>query len=181
MTTPNPEATPEGNAQEPPATGTGDGTTEPAAGSQGGSQGGRSLDGLPAWAVDEIKSLRQESGSYRTKLRDTETERDGIRDTLTAQRRTEALAGLSTVLTDPEDVGRYVDTSQLVDDKGQPDPGKYRQAAEQLATDRPHLAPRKPAPPARSGGDFSAGTGETGPATGVEAARRRHRQAAGLD
>lgn len=175
MTDPNPDGNAAGTGADPATGGTGQPSTAP----EGGTQG-RNLDGLPDWARDEIKSLRSESGSYRTRLRDTETERDQLRDGLTTQRRTEALAGLSGLLADPEDVGRYVDTASLNGDDGMPDPGKYRAAAEQLAQDRPHLAPR-PALPGRTGGDFSGGPGQTGPATGVEAARARHRQAQGLD
>src|SRR5699024_9022916 len=79
---------------------------------------------------------------------------DKARSALTEIRRKEALAGLDGVLADPDDLGRFVDLDELVDDNGAPDAERYSEAARNLVEDKPHLGPRRPT---RSGSEMGAG------------------------
>lgn len=117
------------------------------------------VDSLPSWAQKVIGDLRSEAATNRKAATDAQTERDTYRDELAGIATKTALDGLTGILADPEDLARYVDTTALRGDDGKPDPGKYEQAARDLATERPHLGiPPKPA--GRSGGEVSGGRTE---------------------
>lgn len=45
----------------------------------------KSVGDLPKWAQDELSRARNDAASYRTKLRDTETARDGLQSSLDAE------------------------------------------------------------------------------------------------
>ena len=105
---------------------------------------------LSEYTQRQIKALRSEAANYRTKLREAEAERDALREDLANIRQKHALDSVADLLDDPEDLGRHLDLTTLVDDAGNADPDKYRQAAEQLVAERPRLAPA-PTPPASSG------------------------------
>ncbi|OZE79280.1 hypothetical protein CH304_20120 [Rhodococcus sp. 15-649-1-2] len=100
------------------------------------------ISSLPAWAQKIITDLRSEAAGYRQQATDLKAERDTLRTQANERATAEALAGLSKVLTDPEDLTRFVDTDTLLGDDGRPDPAKYLDAATTLAAERPHLAPR---------------------------------------
>ncbi|EYT65133.1 hypothetical protein H483_0102275 [Dietzia sp. UCD-THP] len=105
---------------------------------------------LPERTRAEIKSLRSEAARYRTRLREAEAELDSLKQDLSSFRSKQALDSVADLLDDPEDLGRHLDLTTLVDDTGTADPDKYRAAAEQLVADRPRLAPA-PTPPPSSG------------------------------
>ncbi|WP_072687792.1 hypothetical protein [Rhodococcus marinonascens] len=94
---------------------------------------------LPEWAQKMIGDLRSEAAEHRQSTKSAETERDGLRDELSSIHTKTALDGLTGVLADPEDLGRYVDTTELVGDDGKPDADKYAEAARALVGERPHL------------------------------------------
>lgn len=118
------------------------------------------FDGLPERTQAEIKSLRAEAAKYRTALREAEAERDALRGEVADIRQRQALDAVADLLDDPDDLGRHLDLTTLVDDAGNADPAKYREAAEKLAAERPRLAP-VPGPPASSGTTPEASSGPT--------------------
>ncbi|ORM08878.1 hypothetical protein [Prescottella equi] len=97
------------------------------------------VDSLPQWAQRMIHDLRTEAATNRKAATDAAAERDEARGELATIHSKDALAGLSGILADPEDLTRFVDTTALVGDDGKPDPVQYADAARTLVTERPHL------------------------------------------
>ena len=54
----------------------------------------------------------------------------------------EVASATAGVLADPSDLLTFVDAADLVDDDGNPDAEKIKSAAAELASRKPHLAPR---------------------------------------
>lgn len=108
----------------------------------GGQAGGDTVDSLPSWAQKMIRELRTEAATHRTAVTEANTARDEARGALAKLHQRDAVAGLAKTLADPEDLGRYVNLEELVDEAGNPDPGKYAEAAATLALERPHLSTR---------------------------------------
>ncbi|MED5813868.1 hypothetical protein VST63_16030 [Mycolicibacterium sp. 050232] len=91
----------------------------------------------------------REAAKYRRRLRDTETERDTLRDRLTVLQRSEVERLVANRFRDPADVwrdGARVD--DLLDDNGDIDPAKVNTAATAVLKAHPHwdiaAAPRSP-------------------------------------
>lgn len=95
-------------------------------------------------------ALRREAARYRRELRGVETERDSLRDRLTALQRTE-VERLAT--TDRDALARAddlwlagTDLADLLDEDGQVDPDKVRQTVATITADRPHWRSTGPVP-----------------------------------
>ncbi|MDH6283286.1 hypothetical protein [Prescottella agglutinans] len=112
------------------------------------------VDSLPQWAQKMIHDLRNEAATNRKTATDAQAERDEVRTEMAAIHGKEALAGLTDILADPEDLARFVDTAALIGDDGKPDAAKYTDAARTLVTERPHLGRRV----GRSGNEVAGGT-----------------------
>jgi len=97
---------------------------------------------LPDWAQAIIRDLRSEAAGHRKTAQEATTERDALREQLHAKATAEALEGVRSLMADPEDLTRFIDAAELLDDNGAPDPAKYTEAAKKLVADKPHLAPR---------------------------------------
>ena len=106
------------------------------------------VDGDPP----DVASLRREAAGYRTRLRDTEAERDALRARVERHERADVerlaeAAGFA----QPSDVFMFAqDLEQLRADGGELDPGRVAELAARVLTERPGL--RKP------GLDFGSGS-----------------------
>lgn len=81
-----------------------------------------------------------EAARYRRRLRETETERDGISERLTGYQRREAERLAAATLSRPADL--WLDGAEvgdLLDDEGQLDPEKVAATVAGVLTDRPQL------------------------------------------
>lgn len=104
----------------------------------------------------------REAAKYRTRLREAEAERDGIRADLDGARQTverlqRALVETTaaSALVDPADLWRHggVEVSELLADDGTPDAEKVAAVVDGILTERRHLArPRSPRPDMTQGG-----------------------------
>ncbi|MEO4038412.1 hypothetical protein V3N95_03835 [Micrococcaceae bacterium Sec6.3] len=104
----------------------------------------------------------REAAKYRTRLREAEAERDGIRADLDGARQTverlqRALVETTAAeaLLDPADLWRHggADLPELLTDDGVPDPEKVGAVVQSILTERRHLAkPRSPKPDMTQGG-----------------------------
>ena len=108
---------------------------------QGGQQEGR--------GGDVLARTRREAAGYRTRLREAEAERDGLRQQIERYRRQEIDALVSDRL-DPGDFGLLVEMTELLDDDGAVDPEKVNEAVDRVLAERPHW--KKQAPPVDFGG-----------------------------
>lgn len=94
--------------------------------------------------------LRGEAKSLRGRLRDTEAERDTLRDQLDSLRRAEVVrhATGENALADGGDLERAgVQVADLLGDDGTVDPVKVGVAVQKVLADRPHWAHRPPTRP----------------------------------
>lgn len=92
--------------------------------------------------VDEQQSPNKEAAKYRRQLREAETERDALLETVTALRRAEVERIAGTTITRPEGLwAAGVDVNDLIDESGRIDEEKVR-AATIEAADRLGLASR---------------------------------------
>ena len=104
----------------------------------------------------------REAAKYRTRLRETEAERDTVRGELdaahaTVERLQRALVETAAAsdLVDPADLWRHggVEVSELLADDGTPDPEKVSAVVSDILAERRHLArPRTPRPDMTQGG-----------------------------
>jgi hypothetical protein len=104
-------------------------------------------------ATDDSGKLRKEAARYRRSLRDTEAERDSLRDRLTTLQRAEVerIATADDGLARADDLWLSgLDLASLLDDDGNVDAGKVRQTVAKVLDDRPHW--RRAAPVAFDGG-----------------------------
>lgn len=92
----------------------------------------------------DVAALRREAAAHRRKARDAETERDTLAGRVEALQRAEAqrLAGAKAEgfreLSDPSDLWRAdVELSQMLDDDGQVDAEKVREAVGQVGKQHP--------------------------------------------
>jgi hypothetical protein len=102
-----------------------------------------------------------EAAKWRRRLRDTETERDGLATRLSALQRAEAQRLAGADLADGKDLWLAgVDLPDLLDDAGNVDPAKVADTTAAVLVDRPHWAAQRPvtADPdqGRTGGTASA-------------------------
>jgi hypothetical protein len=101
---------------------------------------------------DTVASLRREAAGYRTRLRDTEAERDDLRQRVDRMERSEVLrlagaAGFS----QPDDVLMFAtDLDQLRSDTGELDTGRVTDLAQRVLSERPGL--RRPGVDVYGGG-----------------------------
>lgn len=103
-----------------------------------------SADGT--FPAEYVANLRREAAERRVAAREAE------QATATATARLEALQGrllalevaaaTAGVLADPSDLLTFVNAADLADDDGNPDAEKIKSAAVELASRKPHLAPR---------------------------------------
>jgi hypothetical protein len=103
---------------------------------------------------DDVAAVRREAAGYRVRLRDAEQERDALAGRLERMQRAEAerLAAQAPddgpALADGADLwrGDGVELAGLLDDEGNVDPGRVREAVEQIGAAHEHwLARRAPA------------------------------------
>jgi len=86
------------------------------------------------------KGANAEAARYRTRLRETEAERDGISERLVGYQRREAERIAGATLSRPADLWLDgVDPSELLDDDGQLDPEKVTAAVAGVLDGRPQL------------------------------------------
>ncbi len=103
--------------------------------------------------TDDSAKLRREAARYRRSLRDTEAERDGLRDRLATLQRAEVerIASGDDGLAVPGDFWLAgANLADLLDDGGNVDASKVRQTVAELLDDRPHW--RRAAPVGFDGG-----------------------------
>ncbi len=100
------------------------------------------------------KGGNAEAAKYRRQLRDTEADRDGLRERLTGYERREAERVAANTLADGADLWAAGTTlDDLRSDDGTLDEAKIAAAAQSITADRPHWAkPRTPRPDRRHGG-----------------------------
>lgn len=113
--------------------------------------------------VAMLRDKRKAEAAYRTKLRETETERDTLKGTVTGfqQKAFHQFAKGHAVLdTALDDVSEKLDIAGLLDESGQVDQDRAKAALEDLKKSRPHYFTQ---PAGQSGADFSAGVGEAPP------------------
>jgi hypothetical protein len=103
-------------------------------------------------ASAETTRLRREAARYRTSLRDTEAERDGLRDRLNKYRRQDVDALVANRLANADDLFLVSTMDDLVNDDGDVDPEKVGAAVDAALEARPHWA----SPPAERP-DFGGG------------------------
>lgn len=115
----------------------------------------------------EDTNPNKEAAKYRTRLRETEAERDKLTDQLTAMQRAEVERIAADTLHDAEDVWRAgVDLAGLVSEDGTVDADAVGKAVAAVVTERPHLhrsyrvgpPSRKPAERLRGGSNPDADT-----------------------
>lgn len=101
---------------------------------------------------DDQPALRRQAAAYRVRLRATEVERDTLVERLAAHQRTEverlaveAGAGGMRMLASGDDLwAAGVVLADVVDEDGQVDPERVKQAVGRVLTERPHWARRWP-------------------------------------
>ncbi|MCD0181638.1 hypothetical protein [Micrococcus luteus] len=116
----------------------------------------------PAEREKAPETGNREAAKYRTRLRETEAERDTVRGQLdaahaTVERLQRALVETTAAsdLVDPADLWRHggVEVSELLADDGTPDPEKVSAVVSDILAERRHLArPRTPRPDMTQGG-----------------------------
>jgi hypothetical protein len=111
--------------QEPPH--------EPQAGNEGGQDEPRSGEA----------ALRREAANYRTRLRDTEAERDTLRERVAGYQRAEVEGLVGDRLATPADLFLLADVSDFIGDDGQVDAERVTERIDAALKERPHWA--KPA------------------------------------
>ena len=114
--------------------------------------------------ADYVAGLRSENAQRRREAQEQREKADRADERLRTTQAALVDLTINTaaagVLASPDDLTRYVPAAELVDADGNPDAGKVKAAAEKLAKDRPHLAPRAPAVT----GDVDQGPRPAGPA-----------------
>lgn len=125
---------------------------------------------------DGIAKVRREAASYRTKLRETETERDQLADRLASfQRQAVALAATGRgKLADGADIWRTDDTdlADLIAEDGTVDPQAVDDAVAAVLRRHPHWASR-PARPRGQPHELRSGAGTERPAASWSDALKR--------
>lgn len=116
---------------------------ETAAGAQEGAE-----EGGETFTADYVAKLRKEAGDHRVKRREAEQQVSTLRERLID---TTVRSAAGDVLADPGDLLLHTDETDLLDDDGLPDADKIVDAAKALASERPHLASRRPARPVEQG------------------------------
>lgn len=113
--------------------------------------------------TDDSGKLRKEAARYRRSLRDAEAERDGLRGRLDVLQRAE----VERIATGDDGLARADDLwlsganlAELLDDNGNVDHGRVREAVAAILVDRPHW--RRAAPVG-----FDGGVRQPAPAAGV--------------
>ena len=90
-------------------------------------------------ATDDVAALRREAANFRRRLRETESERDGLRERLDARDRADAERIAAQVMGDGRDLWvAGVELAALRDDDGALSPDLVNQAVERTLSDRPH-------------------------------------------
>ena len=114
---------------------------DPDEGSSNDPEGAPPADDDPEATGDErddiIKKLREENAAARIKAKRA----DDLQARLVASAVREGASG---ILEDPSDLLLHRAEADLLDDEGMPDVNKIAEAAQDLASQRPHLARRRP-------------------------------------
>ncbi|WP_026820177.1 hypothetical protein [Arthrobacter castelli] len=114
----------------------------------------------PEKLVAMVRDKRKAEATYRTKLRDTEAERDKLSETVGGYQKSafSDFAKSQRVLDSAvDDVAGSLDVSELLDESGQVDQEKATAALEELKQSKPHYFQR---PPMQTGTDRVGGSGE---------------------
>lgn len=91
-------------------------------------------DAAPDEPIDAESNPGREAAKYRRKLRDTETERDQLREAITGMRRAEVERIAGATVQNPAGLwAAGIDVADLLDDAGQVDPAKVQAATQQAA------------------------------------------------
>ena len=95
------------------------------------------------------RKIRSENKNLRGRLRDAESERDGLQAVVDGFRRGEVERLAAAELHDARDLLDRHEVGEFLDESGNVDPGKVSAAARALTTERPHMAapPVVTAPP----------------------------------
>ncbi len=109
-------------------------------------------EGADTAPEDDQPALRKEAAKYRVRLREVEAERDSLAERLAGQQRTEAErfatqvgAGGMRMLAAGSDLwAAGVVLGDLVDEDGQVDPERVKQAVGRVLAEHPHWAHRWP-------------------------------------
>jgi hypothetical protein len=101
----------------------------------------------PEAGGDDIAAVRREAAGYRTKLRETEGERDKLAERLKVAHRTEVKRLAAEHLAAGDDIFRddAVDLAALLNDEGDVDAGRVGIVAAEVVERQPHWK-RRPAP-----------------------------------
>lgn len=94
----------------------------------------------PHHGGDPASRARREAASYRTRLRETEAERDGLRERVSRYQRAEVEQLVTDRLADPSDLLDSVQLADLLDDDGNIDSAKVGRAVDDLVARKPHYA-----------------------------------------
>lgn len=86
------------------------------------------------------RKIRSENRSLRLRMRDAETERDGLRSVVDNLRRSEVERLAAAELHDARDLLDRHELDDFLDEGGHVDPARVRAAAGALIGERPHLA-----------------------------------------
>lgn len=108
----------------------------------------------PVEQTDDVRELRSEAAKRRRALRETEAERDGLREQLDTVHRQEVQRLAADRLENPADLFMVTDLDQMRGEDGLISPELAEQAIEATLRDRPHW--RKPTMP-----DLHAGARQT--------------------
>jgi hypothetical protein len=133
---------------------------------QGSGDGGRDLTGLPQWAQQQIRQLRQENADRRVAARTATVGQHAYQVAAAAGVNPQALLG-STAW---QQAAAQLDPNAA--DYGQ----RLQWTVQSLLQQNPWMAaqpaqPPVPPPPGQSGGDFSGGTGQGAPITEAQLAQ----------
>lgn len=106
---------------------------------------GASVDGGENPQDATPDKANREAARYRTQLRETESERDGLRGQLDVLRRAEVTRLAGAQLADGADLFRHTDAelATFLAEDGTVDAAKVTEAVKALAADRPYLTGRR--------------------------------------
>ncbi|BBX70097.1 hypothetical protein [Mycolicibacterium psychrotolerans] len=103
------------------------------------------------WTESEPSEPRTREAKYRKQLRDTEAERNSLKERLESRDRADVERMVVTKLTDPRDLWRAdVSLADMVGDDGEIDTAKVDEAVANVIAAHPHWAVQRPNPAAPS-------------------------------
>ncbi len=105
-------------------------------------------DARETFGREYVEQLRKEAGDHRVKRREAEQRVADLEERLLD---VTLRSAAESVLADPGDLLLHAERADLVDEDGFPDADRIVEAAQQLASERPHLASRRPSRPVAQG------------------------------